>query len=130
RRRLARDLEVLSWVPGGDTPQFLPVMAATRRRHMGELLEVRTKTGRRVRCTPDHPWFVGDGTNDEVEVKLAEELTTDDWLPIAQGTHDREEAPALLPTMAAVDAAGAAPEDVIVRPRSGQIAALEERGRD
>src|SRR5215212_6885154 len=122
-------LEVLSWMPGSDAPQFLPVMAATRRRHVGELLEVRTKTGRRVRCTPDHPWFVGDGTSDDMEVKLAEELTTEDWLPLAQGTHDREDAPALLPTMAAVEAAGAAPDDVIVRPHEGQIAALEGRGR-
>jgi UDPglucose 6-dehydrogenase len=123
-------LEVLSWMSGSTTPQFLPVMAATRRRHVGELLEVRTKTGRRVRCTPDHPWFAGDGSSDEVEIKLAEELTTEDWLPVAQGTHDRADAPALLPTLAAVEAAGAAPEDVIVRPRGGEIAALEQRGRD
>ncbi len=123
------DLEVLSWTPGSDTPQFLPVMAATRRRHAGELLEVHTKMGRRVRCTPDHPWFAGDGESDDVELKLAEELTTEDWLPLAQGTHDRTDAPALLPTMAAVEAAGAAPADVIVRPRDGQIGALEQRGR-
>jgi UDPglucose 6-dehydrogenase len=124
------DLEVLSWTPGSEAPRFLPVMAATRRRHVGELLEVRTKTGRRVRCTPDHPWFVGDGSGDKVEIKLAEELTTDDWLPLAQGTHDRADAPALLPTLAAVEAAGAALGDVIVRPREGQIVALEDRGRD
>jgi len=112
------DLEVLSWMPGSDAPRFLPVMAATRRRHVGDVLEVRTKTGGRVRCTPDHPWFVGDGSDDEVEIKLAEELTIDDWLPLAQGTHDREDAPALLPTMAAVEAAGAGHGDVIVRPRA------------
>ena len=81
-------LEVLSWIPGDDAPRFMPVMAATRRRHTGELLEVRTKMGRRVRCTPDHPWYVGDGECDDVEVKLAEELTTGAWLPLAQGLDD------------------------------------------
>jgi UDPglucose 6-dehydrogenase len=122
------DLEVLSWVPGRDEPEFLPVMAATRRRHAGELLEVRTKMGRRVRCTPDHPWYVGDGTSDEVEVKLAQELTGDDWLPLAQGLRDRADAPALLPTMAAVEAAGVEPAQVIVRPEAAHVAALEARG--
>ena len=43
------NLEVLSWVPGGEEPQFLPVMCVTRRDYDGELVEVRTKMGRRVR---------------------------------------------------------------------------------
>jgi UDPglucose 6-dehydrogenase len=123
------DLEVLAWEPGSSEPRFLPVMAATRRRHEGEIVEVRTKMGRRVRCTPDHPWFVGDGSSDDVEVKLAEELTRDDWLPLAQGMEERVDVPALLPTFAAVEAAGAEPADVMVRPRAGAIAALDERGR-
>src|SRR5436309_14252179 len=33
--------------------------------------------GRRVRCTPDHPWITRD------DLKLTSELTTDDWLPTA-----------------------------------------------
>jgi UDPglucose 6-dehydrogenase len=120
-------LEVLSWIPEADAPRFLPVMAATRRRHTGELLEVRTKMGRRVRCTPDHPWYVGDGASDDVKLKLAEQLTTDDWLPLAQGLDAPVDAAALLPTMTgAIEAAGAQPADV--RPRTGQLAALEERG--
>ena len=44
-------LEVLSW--RGGTPEFLPVAALTRRPFEGEALEVRTKMGRRIRCTPD-----------------------------------------------------------------------------
>jgi UDPglucose 6-dehydrogenase len=36
--------------------------------------------GRRVRCTPDHLFVTRDG------VKLAEQLTTDDWLPLAHGS--------------------------------------------
>src|SRR5205823_9837051 len=46
----------------------------------GDVVEVRTKMGRRVRCTPDHPFVTRDG------LKLASDLTTEDWLPIAQGT--------------------------------------------
>ncbi len=41
------NLEVLSWVPGGEEPQFLPVMCVTRRDYDGELVKVRTKMGRR-----------------------------------------------------------------------------------
>ena len=69
-------LEVLAWVPGSDRPTFLPVMAATRRGFEGEIVEVRTKMGRRVRCTPDHPWVVGDGeTDDAFGIVSAESLT-------------------------------------------------------
>jgi UDPglucose 6-dehydrogenase len=110
-------LEVLSWLPGSDAPRFMPVSHATRRRHAGEILEVRTKMGRRVRVTPDHPFVVGDGTSDDVEIKLAEELTAEDWLPLAQGVRDAATAPELLPTLAAVEAAGVEAPGVIVRPR-------------
>ena len=72
---------MLSWVPGGEEPQFLPVMCGTRRDYEGELVEVRTKMGRRVRTTPDHGWIVGDGEGGEPRFKLAEQLTTDDWVP-------------------------------------------------
>ena len=69
------DLEVLSWAPG-------PAAAAASCRsvprpagdHEGELLEVRTKMGRRVLCTPDHPWLVADGAGSEPVVKEAAEL--------------------------------------------------------
>ena len=68
-------------------------MDATRRDYDDELVEVRAKMGRRVRCTPDHPCVVGDGAGGEVEIKLAEELTTDDWLPLAlERTRDQEQA--------------------------------------
>jgi UDPglucose 6-dehydrogenase len=70
-------LEVHAWTGQGGA--FLPVEALTRRPWEGELLEVRTKLGRRVRCTPDHPFVTRDG------VKQARELTVDDWLPLAVG---------------------------------------------
>jgi UDPglucose 6-dehydrogenase len=73
------ELDVLSWRPDGDTAEFWPVSQLTRREYEGEILEIRTKMGRRVRCTPDHPFITKDG------IKLADELTVDDWLPVALG---------------------------------------------
>src|SRR5713101_8094149 len=58
---------------------FLRVSTATMRPFEGEILEVRTKMGRRVLCTPDHPFSTRDG------FKLAGQLTTEDWLPVAMG---------------------------------------------
>jgi UDPglucose 6-dehydrogenase len=40
--------------------------------------------GRRLTVTADHPMVV-QSTNDEVAVKLAGDLTTDDWLPVSLG---------------------------------------------
>ena len=77
-------LEILSWVRDEDAPRFLPVMALSRRPYDGEMIEVRTKMGRRVRTTPDHPWVVGDGSTADSEVKLAFELTDKDWVPFAR----------------------------------------------
>jgi UDPglucose 6-dehydrogenase len=73
-------VEILTWDPGGETPVFLPIELLTRRHYNGDVVTVRTKMGRRVRCTADHPFVTRAG--DRV---LAEDLTTDDWLPIAVG---------------------------------------------
>jgi UDPglucose 6-dehydrogenase len=121
------DLEVLSWEPEWSEPRFLPVMAATRRDFTGELVEVRTKMGRRVRCTPDHPWVVGDGRDDEASVKLAEELTTADWVPVVQAAPGHDSAVARLPLASAVEAAGVPDERVIVRVPGDRIDALVSR---
>jgi UDPglucose 6-dehydrogenase len=121
-------LEILSWAPDRAEPLFLPVMCATRRDHQGEMLEVRTKMGRLVRCTPDHPWLVGDGAGGEVGIKLAEDLTTDDWLPLAM-ERTRELAPAGVSSLvAAADAAQIAPHQLIVRPRREHLDALAVHG--
>jgi UDPglucose 6-dehydrogenase len=80
------DLEVLSWVPGEAEPEYLAVSLLTRREHDGDVVEVRTKMGRRVRTTADHPFVVGTGRDDELlTVKAAGELDGDDWLPLALG---------------------------------------------
>ncbi|HSZ13341.1 MAG TPA: nucleotide sugar dehydrogenase [Solirubrobacteraceae bacterium] len=121
-------LEVLSWVRGEQEPRFQQVMALTRRPYQGELIEVRTKMGRRVRSTPDHPWLVGNGRSERTEVKLAFELTTEDWVPLA-GERDAldESDKVCYPVDAAIEAAGLASSDVIVRPPCESIQALVAR---
>ena len=79
------ELEVLAWSPGQRSPEFRPVSAATRRHWDGEILQVKTKMGRRLCCTPDHPFVVADEGGDGVMVKEAQDLEESDWLPIAQG---------------------------------------------
>jgi UDPglucose 6-dehydrogenase len=121
-------LEVLSWIPGGAEPQFMPVMCVTRRDYEGDIVEVRTKMGRRIRCTPDHPLIVCDGTvGGELDLKPAEALSASDWLPLAQGSHALHEASALAPVLGAVEAAEVHPSKVIVRLGAERASALASR---
>jgi UDPglucose 6-dehydrogenase len=108
-------LEVLSWTDGGDTTEFLPVAAITRRPFSGELVELRTKMGRRLRCTPDHPFVTAGG------LKLAEELTEEDWLPIAQNSPEVSAEPLELSVLDAMEHAGLADRDVIVRLEATEV---------
>jgi UDPglucose 6-dehydrogenase len=112
------ELEVLSWVRDEQEPRFLPAMALSRRPYSGEMLEVRTKMGRRVRTTPDHPWVVADGSDADVGVKLAFELTEQDWVPIAERRrHEQPLQPGtVLPLDRALESAGVTAAAVIVRP--------------
>jgi UDP-glucose 6-dehydrogenase len=120
-------LEVLSWVPGGEEPQFLPVMCVTRRDYEGELVEVRTKMGRRLRTTPDHGWIVSDGRGGEPRFKLAAELTDADWVPLALGQGADWDATSVGSLLCAAEAAQIAPDRLIVRPRRELIAELAGR---
>ncbi len=120
-------LEVLSWVPGGEEPQFLPVMCVTRREYDGELVHVRTKMGRAMRTTPDHGWIVGDGEGGEAEFKLAGELTTEDWVPLALGHAPDWEATKVASLLSAAEVAEISPEKLIVRPGRERIAAIVSR---
>jgi UDP-glucose 6-dehydrogenase len=99
-------LEVLSWIPGGAEAQFMPVMCVTRRDHDGEIVELRTSMGRRIRCTPDHPWIVCDASEGgQLELKPASALSVLDWLPLARGTHERAARSAAARPQIALDAA-------------------------
>jgi UDPglucose 6-dehydrogenase len=120
-------LEVLAWDPDGRRARFLPVMAATRRDFDGELVELRTKMGRRIRCTPDHPWVVADAGLGDLRVSRADELTDEHWLPLAQGVNSPSDAAALASLASAVETGGAAAERIAVRPASGLVAELVGR---
>ena len=117
------ELEVLAWRADGDGPEFLGVDVVTRRAYVGDVLEVRTKMGRRVTTTPDHPFVTRDG------LKLAEDLTFDDWLPLAQGSPapDRPRA-RRLNVVGAFERAGLEPAQVIVRPHRSELAAVDSHG--
>jgi UDPglucose 6-dehydrogenase len=120
-------LDALAWDPDRGQARFMPVLAATRREFDGEVVDLRTKMGRRVCCTPDHPWIVDDGSAAEKRVKLAAELTDGDWLPLAQGTQSPSDPGELVSLTAAVEAAGVGPEHVVVKPPAARVAELVGR---
>jgi UDPglucose 6-dehydrogenase len=123
-------LEVLSWAPGRPEPRFLPVRWVTRRDYEGDSVEVRTTIGRRVRCTPDHPWPVGDGKTDELRYKLASELSDRDWIPLAQGQGRGAHRAALAPLVGAAEAAALSPGQVSLRPQRPHMADVVARPID
>ena len=112
------EVEILTWRGDGDGAEFLPVELLTRRHFNGELLTIRTKMGRRVRCTPDHPFVVRDGSR-----VLASDLTTNDWLPLAQGAPPPRVRTSRLWILDAVEN-GVEPDEVIVRPDADELAAV------
>jgi UDP-glucose 6-dehydrogenase len=117
-------LEVLTWVPGGREPQFLGVMCLTRRDYDGELVDVHTKMGRRLRTTPDHGWIVSDGRGSEPEFRLAGELTTEDWVPLAMGQGEEWSPIKIASLMAAAEVAELRPDQLIVHPDPARVRAL------
>jgi UDPglucose 6-dehydrogenase len=115
---LPSGLEVQAWRPGAGGPEFLPVEAVTRRHHEGDAILVRTKMGRRVLCTPDHPFVVTDRSGTRWATRTAEELRTGDWLPIAlrpEAAQERAE-PRVLDVFSAVLAGGLGEANVLVEP--------------
>src|SRR5918996_1319240 len=119
------ELEVLSWRPGRARPEFLAVAEVTRRPSAGDALEVRTKMGRRVVCTPDHPFVVSGADDGAPIVKLASELSTDDWLPIAMGAPDsKREVGTSLDVLTDLSAGEVQVSDVIVRTQRKALAEI------
>jgi UDPglucose 6-dehydrogenase len=110
-------VEILTWRPSGAGPEFLPIELLTRREYEGEIVEIRTKMGRRVRCTPDHPFVTQDGR------KLAEDLTEADWVPIAQGSAAGATGyPRRLRVIEAFEHMKLPPQRVFVRPHEAELA--------
>ncbi|HSS93241.1 MAG TPA: nucleotide sugar dehydrogenase, partial [Candidatus Dormibacteraeota bacterium] len=113
--------EVLTWQRDTDSVDYLPLSAVTMRPFEGEILEVRTKMGRRVLCTPDHPFATRDG------VKLASELGPGDWLPLAMRAEWSGESVTTLDVLEGLAAAEIARSQVIARPASQVPAGLQAR---
>jgi UDPglucose 6-dehydrogenase len=103
------ELEVAAWNPMTGRAAFARVGAVTRREYNGDVLEVRTKMGRRVRCTPDHPWVTRDG------IKLAEDLSDGDRLPLAR-LDEAATPPDEWDVLEGLESAGLERADVVVRP--------------
>jgi UDPglucose 6-dehydrogenase len=123
------DLAVWSWVPGETEPEWMPVSCLTKRRYRGDLVEIRTKMGRRLRVTEDHPIIVGDGDDDEILTTVrAGDVTAADWLPLAGGC-GAGHSPLVASIVGAVEDSIPA-EQVIVRPEAREIAALRSRPLD
>ena len=80
----ASTMEALSWSPGCVRPEFERVSALTARSYAGEMIDIRTKMGRRLTVTADHP-MVARRDGEPARIVLAGELTESDWLPIAIG---------------------------------------------
>ena len=117
--------EVLSWRDGDPGPAFLPVSAVTRRAYAGPVLDIRTKMGRRVAVTPDHPFVASDGLDlRPIATKLAGDLTLTDWLPVAIGNVELEPPPGEYSMLEAARAAGLEDRKVIVRLSGDQRAEL------
>jgi UDPglucose 6-dehydrogenase len=117
-------LEVLTWDEDSGRSRFAEVAAVTRRDSPGEVVELRTELGRRIRCTGDHPFVTQRG------VVLAEDLTTNDWLPLAQGFDGEVDDHAVLDVLEGLMVVGAREQDVIVRaPVVAGLAPAEMRER-
>jgi UDPglucose 6-dehydrogenase len=120
-------LEVLSWLPEHEEPRFLPVMCVTRRDYDGELLEIRTKMGRRLRCTPDHPLLGTDDAGAPARRVLADEVTPSTWLPLSTERDQELDSSSLASILSVVDTLGIAPDRLIVRPRRNEVDMLTAR---
>jgi UDPglucose 6-dehydrogenase len=120
--------EALSWRPGQPAPEFLPVSRFTARPYEGDVVHVVTKMGRRVTTTVDHPFVTTDGRNDaQPQRKLGGDLTTDDWLPIAQEFPLVIDHPAVGRILDAIPAAGLTDDAVIARLDDLQVRMLRDR---
>lgn len=113
---------VLSWRADEPGPEFLPVAAFTARPYRGDVVEITTKMGRKLRVTADHPMVVGDGSSRQpVAIKAAGCLERHDWLPVAQGTTpDLQPVPKSLRVVDAVGRGDIAEGEVICRLNGGQ----------
>ncbi len=114
------DLAVYSWREGRSTPEFLRVSVLTRRGYDGPLVQVKTKMGRRVRCTPDHPFVVRREQSGELGLEFAAHLNRH-WVPLARNAPTASSSPQLrFDAATAALSSGGGMERVRVRPTDGE----------
>jgi UDPglucose 6-dehydrogenase len=99
----------------------LSALCVTRRDYDGPVVDVRTKMGRRLTTTVDHPWLISDGDGAFPERKFAGELTTEDWVPLAMGGAGDWDTTSTASLLTAVEVAEIAPDRLIVRPSAEEI---------
>ena len=117
-------VEALAWSPGQVRPEFRPVVAVTCRPYDGDMIHVRTKMGRRVRVTADHPMVVRDDDG-ITSIVAAGDLTERHWLPVSLNEPLLDAAaPSRLKMESAAMAAGIDPDRIIVRLTDEQRAAV------
>ncbi|MFN8113040.1 MAG: nucleotide sugar dehydrogenase [Solirubrobacterales bacterium] len=94
------------------------IYAVTSRPFDGEVVEVRTKMGRRLTTTADHPFAVVDPDDQQsaAELTLAGDLTEECWLPLASGPAAIDPGPARFSSTTAGVAAGLSADQLIFRP--------------
>jgi UDPglucose 6-dehydrogenase len=108
-------IEVLSWSHDGVRPEYQPVLATSVREYDGDMVTIRTKMGRRLTVTADHPMVAVRGYGGEPQVVLAGELSRDHWLPLALGDPLHEPLDPRLSIVEALFHADIAWRDVILR---------------
>ena len=117
------EVEVLSWANGQIVPEFQRALALTERPYNGEMIQIRTKMGRRLKVTADHPMIVRS-VDGEATIKLASELTQDDWLPLSLGSPLADSlGPDHASIIEAIEPAGLAWSDIILRLTEAQMVA-------
>ncbi len=115
-------VEVLSWHPDAPRPEFERMTALTSRSYAGQMVELRTKMGRRLTVTADHP-MVARLEGSDPTIVLAADLTDQHWLPIAVGDPLHEQLAADSVSMIeAIEPAGLAWHNVILRLTDEQAA--------
>jgi nucleotide sugar dehydrogenase len=78
-----RDVEVLSFDPLKKTSVFKKVTAASVRPYFGQMVNITTQDGRRLKVTELHPMFVYN--TDSWQLKYAKDLQRGDCLPLYLG---------------------------------------------
>lgn len=72
--------ESLSFDSNKNKIQFQPITAVSRRIYNGNLLKIKTKMGKQIIVTEDHPLLTLQSS--EWTLKPASEITRTDWLPV------------------------------------------------